>query len=98
MSDSDGVQMWSVEPVAAYGARLPSNQGEDVVFGVEFALSPDGRKLAIADGSEAVVVWNLDKDAWRRQLCQILDRDFTRAERTQFQPAGQRSERTCPER
>ena len=98
VSDDDGVQMWSVEPVAAYGARLPSNQGKNVFVGVEFALSPDGRKLAIADGSEAVVVWNLDKDAWRRQLCQILDRDFTRAERTQFQPAGQRSERTCPER
>jgi len=98
VSDSDGVQMWSVEPVAAYGARLPSNQGEDVVFGVEFALSADGRKLAIADGSDAVVVWTLDKAAWRRQLCQILDRDLTRGERTQFLPAGQRSERTCPER
>ena len=95
VSDSDGVQMWDVEPVAAYGSRLPSNQGKNVFVGVEFALSPDGRKLAIADGSEAVVVWNLDKDAWRRQLCQILDRDFTRGERIQFQRPDQR---TCPER
>jgi WD40 repeat protein len=98
VSDDDGVQMWSVEPVAAYGARLPANQGEGVGVGIEFALSPDGRKVAIADASHAVVVWNLDKAAWRRQLCQILDRDFTRGERTQFLPAGQRAERTCPER
>jgi WD40 repeat protein len=96
VSDADGVQMWSVEHAAPSGPRLLSNQGKNGIFGFRFALSPDGRKLAIADGSDAVVVWNLDKTAWRRQLCQILDRDLTRSERTQFLPASQRSDRTCP--
>jgi hypothetical protein len=35
---------------------------------------------------------------WRRQLCQILDRDFTDSERVQFLPPDQRSARTCPQR
>jgi WD40 repeat protein len=96
VSDTDGVQMWSVEHAAPSGPRLLSNQGKNGIFGFRFALSPDGSKLAIADGSDAVVVWNLDKTAWRRQLCQILDRDLTRSERTQFLPASQRSDRTCP--
>jgi WD40 repeat protein len=99
VSDDDGVQMWSVEPVAAYGARLPGNQGEGRgLGGIEFALSPDGQTVAIADGSHAAVLWNLDKTAWRRQLCQIIDRDFTRGERSRFLPEDQRSQRTCPER
>jgi len=80
--------------------RLSGNQGpggETSFGGVPFALSPDGRTLAVADGSKAVAVWNLAAETWHRDLCRILDRDFTRGERAQFLPPDQRSEPTCPE-
>ncbi len=99
VADTDGVQLWSVHPVATSGVRLPGNQGPDAsVTEFAFTLSPDGRTLAIADGSQAVVVWNLAAETWHRHLCRILDRDFTRSERIQFLPANQRSQPTCPKR
>lgn len=100
VADTDGVQLWTVEPVAPSGARLPGAQGPDAagVPEIEFALSPDGRTLAVADGDQTAVVWNLDPATWRRQLCRLLDRDFTRSERAQFLPPDRRSEPTCPER
>ena len=100
VADTDGVQLWTVEPVAPSGERLPGPQGPDAVGvpEIEFALSPDGRTLAIADGDQTAVVWNLDPASWRRQLCRLLDRDFTRSERAQFLPPDRRSEPTCPER
>lgn len=99
VADTDGVQLWTVEPVAPSGARLPGAQGPDAVLPeIEFALSPDGRTLAVADGGQTAVVWNLDPATWRRQLCRLLDRDFTRSERAQFLPPDRRSEPTCPER
>jgi len=100
VGDTEGVQLWSVEPVATSGVRLSGNQGpggETSFGGVPFALSPDGRTLAVADGSKAVAVWNLAAETWHRDLCRILDRDFTRGERAQFLPPDQRSEPTCPE-
>jgi hypothetical protein len=90
------VQLWSVDPVAPYGARLPSNRPAPGINEAQFTLSADGRRLAVADHSDAAVVWDLSEGTWRRQLCQILDRDLTRDERRQFLPAGQRSRRTCP--
>lgn len=97
VADADGVQLWSVKPVATSGVRLPGNRGPNdaSVFEVAFALSPDGRTLAVADGSEAVIVWNLAAETWHRQLCRILDRDLTPSERARFLPTAQRSEPTC---
>jgi len=99
VADTDGVQLWTVRPVATSGVRVPGARGLDATGVVEiaFALSPDGRSLAVADGGQTAVVWSLDPASWRRRLCRILDRDFTRSERARFLPAEQRSEPTCPE-
>jgi WD40 repeat protein len=100
LADSDGVQLWSVTPVATSGVSLPGGQGagDPGVFHYAFALSPDGRSVAVADGSPSVVIWNLTRESWRRELCRMLDRDFTPSERARFLPSSQRSEPTCPQR
>ncbi len=96
VADVAGVQLWSLDPIAKFGVRLPGNEGSEVVVGVAFALSPDGRSVAVVDGSEAAVVWSLEPAAWRRRLCAMLDRDLTRAERARYLPPDQRAQRTCP--
>jgi hypothetical protein len=38
--------------------------------------------------------WDLHQQAWRRTLCQLVDRDFTEPERQRFFPGG-RPEPAC---
>jgi len=90
------VQLWSLDPIAKSGVRLPGNDDPKTPIQWAFALSPDGRSVAIVDGSPAAVLWSLDPAAWRRRLCAMLDRDLTRGERAQYLPPGQRGQRTCP--
>jgi WD40 repeat protein len=96
IADDHGVQIWNVNPVSKSGVPFFGDQ-RGSGSSMSFAFSPNGRTLAIADGSRLAVMWDLRPTFWRRELCRIIDRDLTRSERTQYLPKAQRSEQSCPE-
>jgi hypothetical protein len=55
-----------------------------------------GYRLAVADAGPEIILWDLvDTTAWRRSLCQMLDRGFSDQERRRFLPDSRVPE-TCP--
>jgi len=93
---SEGARLWEVGDVAVPPVRAGALVDREITgaFDVTVAFSPDGRQLAVADGGPEVVLWELNQQAWRRTLCQLVDRDFTEPELQRFFPGG-RPEPAC---
>ena len=93
---SEGARLWEVGDVAVPPVRAGALVDREIsgAFDVTVAFSPDGRQLAVADGGPEVVLWDLNEQAWRRTLCQLVDRDFTEPELQRFFPGG-RPEPAC---
>ncbi len=68
---------WDTEQKRPIGAPVQSYGSHAVT---DVAISADGRWLASGDEEGAVLVWLLDMAAWRRQACQIANRDLAAKE------------------
>jgi hypothetical protein len=83
------VRLWSVTDRTRLGTLAIH---KSPVFSL--ALDPDGHSLASGSYHGAVLLSDIRINAWRRHLCAIVGRSFTRAEWAEFLPE-QRYEKTC---
>ena len=75
---ADGkILLWDMEQKLPIGEPIQT-PGFGAISDV--AISLDGRWLASGDMSGSILLWPLDYDVWRKNACQIANRDLTQEE------------------
>jgi WD40 repeat protein/tRNA A-37 threonylcarbamoyl transferase component Bud32/energy-coupling factor transporter ATP-binding protein EcfA2 len=100
-----GTRLWEPETGLAYSGELAPDpdlsaltRTIDLPFlGLGNALSPDGKRLAVAGIESRAMLWEVDPAVWRRRACAIAGRNLTPEEWRLYLPAASGYRATCRE-